>query len=313
MLALAAAYLSEHYGGPAMLFALLLGMAFNYLGGVETTRPGIDFISQPILRAGVALLGSQITFLQITSLGVGPVVIVVSGVSLTIVGGYWLARRFGLARDFSAITAVAVAICGASAALAICSVLPKDKQTESRTVVTVVGVTLLSTIAMIVYPIVVGASGFGAQAAGIFLGSTIHDVAQVVGAGYTISEDAAETATIVKLLRVACLLPAALLVGMYFRRKSPLGKLDTPVFPWFLVAFVGFVLLNSLGAIPADVRTALGTLSRWCLLSAIAALGLKTSLAQFASVGARPVLAMISQTLLLAAFALVCIRLFGIN
>lgn len=311
LLALAASYLSEHYGGPAILFALLLGMAFNYLGDVQATRAGIDFTAQSVLRAGVALLGTQITVSQVMSLGIGPVVMVVAGVAITIVGGYWLARRFGLARDFSAITAVAVAICGASAALAICSVLPKDRQTESRTVVTVVGVTLLSTLAMILYPIVAGALRFDMQTAGIFFGGTIHDVAQVVGAGYTLSEDTAQTATIVKLLRVACLLPAALLVGLYFRRKSPLGALHAPVLPWFLVLFVCFVALNSLGVLPASAQAMLGTVSRWCLLAAIAALGLRTSLARFASVGVVPILAMLGQTALLAAFVLASILLFA--
>src|SRR5690606_13759233 len=149
------------------------------------------------------------TLSQVTSLGPETVMTVVAGVAITVAGGYWLARRLGLARDFSAITAGAVAICGASAALAICSVLPRDRQADQRALVTVVGVTLLSTLAMILYPILAGALHFDAQTAGIFLGGTIHDAAQVVGAGYTGSEDAALSATLVKPVRVACLLPAA--------------------------------------------------------------------------------------------------------
>ena len=309
LLAVAASYLAEHYGGPAILFALLLGMAFNHLGSVDAARPGTEFAAQSILRAGVALLGTQITLSQVTSLGADTVVTVVAGVGITVAGGYWIARRLGLERDFSAITAGAVAICGASAALAICSVLPRDRQTDQRAVVTVVGVTLLSTLAMILYPILAGALRFDVQTAGIFLGGTIHDVAQVVGAGYTISEDAAHTATIVKLLRVACLLPAALLIGLYFRKRTPLAGVGAPILPWFLVLFIAFVGLNSLYAIPESARAALGTLSRWCLLSAIAALGLRTSLARFASVGVRPVLAMVAQTALLGTFVLAVLLL----
>ena len=189
IIAIAATFLSEHYGGPVMLFALLLGMAFYFLSQEGPCVVGIELASQRILRAAVGLLGAQITLAQILSLGVSPVVMVVGAVILTILFGVMAARVVGLDGSFGLLTAGAVAICGASAALAIASVLPKRPRSERDTVFTVIGVTTLSTVAMIVYPIIIGFFHLGHSAIGVFLGATIHDVAQVVGAGYSVSEE----------------------------------------------------------------------------------------------------------------------------
>ncbi len=187
MVALAASWLAEHYSTPVMLFALLLGIAVNFLSRDERCKPGIEFASRSILRVGVALLGARITFDQIQSLGGGALVLTASAVLLTILCGIVLARSAGLARDFGLLTGGAVAICGASAALAIASVLPRGPDHERDTIMTVVAVTALSTIAMVLYPLLAGALGFDPHTTGIFLGATIHDVAQVVGAGYSVS------------------------------------------------------------------------------------------------------------------------------
>ena len=156
MVALAASWLAEHYATPVMLFALLLGIAVNFLSSDERCKPGIDFASRSILRLGVALLGARITFDQIQSLGGGALVLTASAVLLTILCGIVLARSAGLARNFGVLTGGAVAICGASAALAIASVLPRGPDHERDTIMTVVAVTALSTIAMILYPVLAG-------------------------------------------------------------------------------------------------------------------------------------------------------------
>ena len=125
---------------------------------------------------------------------------VVGAVILTILFGVVAARAFGLSRPFGILTAGAVAICGASAALAISSVLPKGENHERDTVFTVIGVTALSTIAMIVYPVIIAFFHLDHAAVGVFLGGTIHDVAQVVGAGFSVSEETGNVATFTKLL-----------------------------------------------------------------------------------------------------------------
>jgi hypothetical protein len=178
---MAATWLSQHYNAPVMLFALLLGMAFRFLHEEGRCVRGIEFSARTILRIGVALLRLRITFGQIASLGIEPVIIVVTGVATTIAFGLLLARLLGLGANFGYLSGGAVGICGASAALAISSTLPAYDKRERDTVLTVVGVTTLSTIAMIFYPVLVSALHLDHAQAGMFLGGSIHDVAQVVG------------------------------------------------------------------------------------------------------------------------------------
>ncbi len=194
IIAIAATFLSEHYGGPVMLFALLLGMAFYFLSQEGRCVAGIEFASKRILRVAVGLLGAQITIAEIMKLGTAPVIMVVGAVVSTILFGALAARVMGLSRPFGILTAGAVAICGASAALAISSVLPKGENHERDTVFTVIGVTALSTIAMIVYPVIIAFFHLDHAAVGVFLGGTIHDVAQVVGAGFSVSEETGNVA-----------------------------------------------------------------------------------------------------------------------
>jgi len=229
---------------------------------------------------------------------------VVGGVIITLVIGTVIARMLKLPRDFAILSAGAVAICGASAALAIASVLGSSKDSERHTILTVVGVTTLSTLAMMVYPLLATVLGFDDKTAGIFIGATIHDVAQVVGAGYTISPEAGDTSTIVKLLRVSCLLPAVVAIGFATRHSRDVHTKNVPVLPIFLVAFMVLVAVNSFGWIGEDVVATLSTISRWCLLCAVSALGIRTSIGSLAVVGPRPLIAMVLQTVLLAAFVI---------
>lgn len=301
-IALAAAYLSEHYGGPAMLFALLLGIAFNYLAESTTTGPGIHFSSRNILRIGIALLGARITWGEVQHLGFETVGLVIGGVVVTLTIGTIIARMLKLPRDFAILSAGAVAICGASAALAISSVLARNDETERHTILTVIGVTTLSTLAMMIYPLLATWFEFDDRSAGIFIGATIHDVAQVIGAGYTISTEAGDTATVVKLLRVSCLLPAVVAIGYVTRRSRPANAQRVPLLPMFLVAFMVLVAVNSFGLIRPDLAAAMSTISRWCLLCAVSALGIRTSIGSLAVVGPHPLIAMVLQTVLLAGF-----------
>lgn len=297
-------YISEHNGGPAMLFALLIGMAFNHLSENEKMAAGLHVASRFLLRLGVALLGLRITAGQIGGLGLETFVFVIAGVAATLAIGTFIGRALGLTVEHAILSAGSVAICGASAALAIASMLPRSAGSERSTAHTVAGVTALSTVAMLIYPVIATGLGLHAKAAGIYIGATIHDVAQVVGAGYTISELAGQTATIVKLLRVACLLPVVFLLGLLFRSSHNTAAGKPPLVPWFLVAFTGLVALNSVGIVGHSMRDAAGLLSQWLLLTAVSALGIKTSLREFAAVGPRPLLALAAQTIFLAAFAL---------
>ena len=302
IIAIAATFLSDHYGGPVMLFALLLGMAFYFLSQEGRCIAGIELASKRILRIAVGLLGAQITIGEIMHLGITPVVMVVVAVLLTIGFGVVAARAFGLSRPFGLLTAGAVAICGASAALAISSVLPKGESHERDTVFTVIGVTTLSTMAMIIYPMIIAFFHLDHAAIGIFLGGTIHDVAQVVGAGFSVSQETGTVATFTKLLRVAMLVPVVMSLTFIFRAHnvSAAGRR----LPGFLVVFVLLVLINSTGVIPPVVLDVLKSVSRWCLVTAIAALGMKTSLKAMAAVGWKAIALIVSETVFLAVLVL---------
>ncbi|MEO1281371.1 MAG: putative sulfate exporter family transporter [Pseudomonadota bacterium] len=309
-IAMAATFLSEHYGAPVMLFALLLGMALHPLLENSTLVPGVQLASKTILKIGVALLGVRITTGEVYDLGALPVGLAITGVSLSIAIGILLARLTDRTAAFGVLTGGAVGICGASAALALTSVLPKGKTgiRETDTIFTVLAVTTLSTVAMVLYPLISQALGFTNREAGIFIGATVHDVAQVVGAGYTVSAETGDVATVTKLFRVALLVPVIGAIAFLMadaasqKTQSSPAALATSV-PPFLLAFVALVLINSLGAIPEVAGSALSDLSKWCLVIAISGLGLKTSIREMGSLGPGALAIVISQTVLLLAFA----------
>ncbi len=306
LIALAALFLSEHYGAPAMLFALLIGMAFNFLAKEQPWQTGVDFAATTVLRIGVALLGIRLSFADMASLGLWPVVGVVSLVVATIGVGLLLARLAGKSVHLGLLTGGAVAICGASAALAISAVLPKKAISERDTLFTVVGVTALSTVAMIAYPIVARTIGLSDAETGFLIGSTIHDVAQVVGAGYSVSESAGDLATYVKLQRVA-LLPVVLIVFMLALRAGEGG--GAVRVPGFLIAFIVLVIVNSTGVIPESIQTLVADFSRFLLVVAIAALGIKTSLKAMLDVGPRHALIIVGETLVLLGLSIALVTL----
>ena len=299
-IAFAASFLSEHYGAPAMLFALLLGMAFNFLAIDPRAAPGIALCSQTVLRLGVGLLGLRLTFGDIADLGLVAVLGAAGLLLLTLAAGILIARLFGRSLAFGLLTGGSVAICGASAALAIAAVLPRRHLSEQDVLFTVVGVTALSTVAMVLYPVLFAALGLSEVQSGWLIGATVHDVAQVVGAGYSISEEAGNIATFTKLLRVAMLPVVLIVVSLAFRGEARGGA----GLPWFVLLFVGLMLVRNLLPIPELLLEAVNEASRFLLLTAIAALGVKTSLKEMFAAGMQGFAVIGLETLLLLAMAL---------
>jgi uncharacterized integral membrane protein (TIGR00698 family) len=305
----ASAFLAEHYGAPVMLFALLLGMAMNFLSADGACRPGIEFSAKQMLRIGIALLGLRITVGQVAALGWGPLALVIICVVLTIGVSMVAARLLKFQPLFGLLTGGATAICGASAALALSAALPAHPKKDQATLFTVIGVSALSTLAMVLYPMVVQALGYSPLVAGKFLGATIHDVAQVVGAGYSISTEAGDVATLVKLMRVAMLLPVILFASLLTRTSGQAqGGERPPLLPWFAVAFAVLVAINSTGFVPKPLQAAGNDVSRWFLVASIAGIGMKTQLKELVTVGVKPVLLMVGETLFLALLALALLR-----
>ncbi len=313
VIALAATFVANMHGGPQLLYALLFGVAFHYLSHDPKIKIGIEFCAKTILRIGVGFLGARITTTQITELGWTTVLIVVVAVMTTMLMGLWVSRRLGLSRSQGMLSGGAVAICGASAAMAISAVLPRNKNSEQFTLMVVVTVTVLSTITMVIYPLIVRFLNLSPELAGLFLGGTIHDVAQVVGAGYTIDHATGDFATIVKLFRVSLLAVVVVIVSAAFKKERAASASDIQtkrqgLVPWFLWVFVVLVIANSLNSIPHLAQEGLNYMSRTCLVLSISALGMKTSFAQLAAAGWRPFLALLIETLWIAALVLLMIE-----
>ena len=310
VIAMSTSFLSENYGGPQLLYALLIGLSLHFLYLNETVKPGIDFSAKTVLRLGVAFLGIRITFSDIGAIGLNTGLMVMLAVASTVALGFFLAKLLKLSPDFGLIAGGSVGICGASAALAVASVLPKTKDNEQFTLLVVVGVTVLSTIAMVTYPFMLQMMDIGALSAGIFLGATIHDVAQVVAAGMLFGPEAGDVATVVKLFRVALLLPVVLFISIFFGAQKSTTKLgwgSLRLIPTFLLGFVALSIVASMQILPSTITQQIGGLSRWMLVIAIAAAGLKTNFQELAKLGWQPVLMLIIETLFIAAVGFVFI------
>jgi len=283
-----------------MLLALLLGLAVNFLRDDPALAGGIEFAAKNLLKIGVALLGLRISLAAVVSNGsIGPLIVIGAMASTFVVGAIG-ARFAGLSTSFGKLSAGSVAICGVSAAIAIASVLPKRSYRDEELAMVIISVTALSTVAMILYPIIAGLLGFSDVEAGIFIGGSIHDVAQVIGAGYSISPEAGDSATYIKLMRVAMLLPIVLVLALTTGSKSGsvLGK-GIRV-PGFLIVFVLLAGVTSMGWVAAPV-TSIGTeLSKLMLVIAIFATGARSSLKELASVGYFPLLLITVETVAMA-------------
>jgi len=328
IIAIAASTLASRYDAPVMLFALLLGLSMHFLYESPRHQQGINFCSKSLLRIAVGLLGVRISVSDIVSLGFTAPLIIVLSMALTVFFGIVMAKALGLSKSFGVLTGGAVAVCGVSAAAAISTVLPKKEYQEKYFALTVIGITTLSTLAMIIYPLITAMFGLPDDLAGVFIGGSIHDVAQVVGAGYSISPEAGDIATYIKLLRVALLLPIVMIIFFSFKnrgndhmsdqgddqgsdKKNEVIKAKLTTFvPSFLIVFFLLALLNNLGWIPQALVEIIQSLSNGLLVVAIVAIGVKTSLKQIVSVGWKPIFLLTSETMFFATLILVGILFF---
>jgi len=264
------------------------------------------FCVKTLLRWAVALLGLRIALGDIVALGFATALIVIVSMILTVVSGFMLARALGQTDAYGALAGAGTAVCGASATLATSVVLPDYKGKDADVVFVVVAVNALATLAMVIYPPLDAALGFDGRTTGVMLGATIHDVAQVVGAGYAVSELAGNTAVIVKLFRVFLLLPVVLAVGWWFARKGAAhraAKVPVPVFAFvFLALCIVNSVLPSVGAVAplyAKVKAVLVEASTDGLLVAIGALGLGTSVSAIGMLGWRHIATVGATTLVI--------------
>ncbi|WP_447747701.1 YeiH family protein [Pseudomonas nicosulfuronedens] len=284
----------QHLGLGSLTLAILIGLLAGNLGLARFggIRPGIDLSRQQLLRLGVVLYGLRLTFQDIAALGPAALIIDVLMVTSTLTVAWWIGVHWlKLPRESALLIGAGSAICGAAAVMASSPVL---KARAEHTAVAVATVVLFGTLAMLLHPLIYAAlpNLFGSeQAFGIFTGSTIHEVAQVVAAGRAMDPAAADAALISKMLRVLLLAPALLILGRFGSTETvEPGTRRKLHIPGFAVAFLLVTGLRSLGWVPESWLAPLQQLDDVMLGMAMAALGLATRLGDLRKEGPKPLL-----------------------
>lgn len=277
-----------------MIVGIILGMLYaNSLRNnlPETWVPGIQFCSKRILRIGIILYGFRLTFQNVVEVGIPAICIDAIIVAVTICGGVMIGRLMKMDRGIALLTSVGSGICGAAAILGTESAI---KVKPYKTAVAVSTVVIFGTIAMFLYPILYrnGILDLTPQEMGIFTGSTVHEVAHVVGAGNAMGKEVSDPAIIVKMIRVMMLVPVLLIISYSVMRAavksgdaSGRGKISMP---WFAILFLVVIGFNSLDLLPAGLVDFINTFDTFLLTMAMTALGAETSIDKFRKAGAKP-------------------------
>jgi len=269
----------------------------------EAWQSGITFSAKKILRFAIVFYGFRITFQQIAEVGMDGFLVSLIMLSSTLILGSWLGYKvFGMEKDTSILTASGAAVCGAAAVLATEPVL---KAEEYKTAIAVSMVVLFGTISMFLYPVLYttlfeNATGFlhmTAREFGIYVGGTIHEVAQVVAVPASVpnaSEEMANAAVIVKMTRVIMIAPMLIVLGFYLAYTAKKEGSDTNgkmklVIPWFAVYFIGVAGFNSLHLVPLNIVDMINEIDTFLLTMAMTALGMGTVFAKFKGLGLAPV------------------------
>lgn len=282
-------------GFSALTLAILFGMVVGNTVYPKIWQPcdgGVIFAKQHLLRLGIILYGFRLTFAQIADVGVSGILIDVLTLSSTFFIACFLGQKvFGLDKHTSWLIGAGSSICGAAAVLAT---EPVVKAEASKVTVAVATVVIFGTIAIFLYPAMYPllAHWFTPENYGIYMGSTMHEVAQVVAAGHAVSPDAENAAVIAKMLRVMMLAPFLIILAARVKQLSPAasGEKSKITIPWFAILFIVVAIFNSFHLLPQSVVNMLVTLDTILLAMAMAALGLTTHVSALKKAGAKPLL-----------------------
>lgn len=297
----AAAWLAQNYGVPVILAGLLIGLALNFAAADARTHDGLDAASRHGLRAGIVLLGFQVTAMQVAAMGLVPFAGLALVMAAAILAALAAARLSGQSPAIGLLGGGATAICGASAALALYGVIGRERIDQAQFTLTLVILAAASAIALVTYPPLARMLAFTDAQAGFLTGAAIHDVAQSIGAGFAVSDAAGAQATVVKLTRVALLAPLVTLAALWIARVQPLaagvGQSRVPLLPGFILAFLVLVGVNSLVRLPADIAAYALTASKTLLLLAVTATAMRTRTDLLLGLGWRAVMPVLAATI----------------
>lgn len=291
-----------------LIIGIILGMLYanslrNRLPAAWV--PGILFSSKQLLRLGIILYGFRLTFQNIVEVGLPAILIDAVIVTVTIIGGVWIGKLLKMDKSVALLTSVGSGICGAAAILGAEATI---KSKPYKTAVAVSTVVIFGTISMFLYPVLYrnGIVDLTPEQMGLYTGSTLHEVAHVVGAGNAMGKDISDAAIIVKMIRVIMLVPALLVISFSIARararmkakarrqhveQSNSGKITIP---WFALGFLAVIGFNSFDFLPQNLIDFINNLDTFLLTMAMTALGAETSIEKFKKAGSKPfVLALI--------------------
>ena len=287
----------------ALLLVILLGMALKSVVPIPAmVEPGVRLAQRPLLRWAVAGLGFRLSLGELWKIGAPALGVVVISTLASLAFGWWIAARLGVSRKLGLLLGVGGAICGASAVVAADSVVQGEKR-DSALALGVI--TLLGTVGIVIYPLIGRGLGMSDFLYGVWDGASLHEMAQVVAAGFGVSEEAARVATVVKLARITLLAPVVFWLAWSLRRQAgttgaAAGRPHVAPVPWFLGLFLVFALVNSIGVIPPPVLDWIRRADLWLLCVGMAGVGLQTGFGDLREAGWAPVVAGAAQWLFLA-------------
>ncbi|WP_367577122.1 YeiH family protein [Paracoccus aminovorans] len=287
-IAVAAMAVQRLSGIPALsplVVAMVMGIAVrNLIGTPAGAKPGVTFSLRRILRLAIVLLGFQLTLAQLRAVGLPGLAVISVTLAATFLFTKWAGRALGVERRLAELIAAGTSICGASAVIATNTV---TRGADEDVAYAIACVTVFGSLSMIAMPVLGSLMGMDAAHYGIWTGATIHEVAQVVGAGFQHGAEAGQAATVAKLSRVILLAPMILTLGALARRRGGSAQGSAPT-PWFVLGFIAVVLLNSVLPLPEGAKAQVVTLTSFLLTVALAAMGLETDLRKLHAKGIRP-------------------------
>jgi len=293
-----------------LMLAIMIGMLVrNTLGRPETARAGLAFGLRGPLRLGIILLGLQVTLPEILGIGWSGLLILAFALLSTYLLTLWLGGRLGVAPGLTTLIAAGTGVCGASAIVAANTVVRDSDESVAYALATV---TLFGTIAMFSYPLIGAALHMPTEVYGLWSGASVHEVAQVVAAGFARGQAEGEFATVAKLARVLMLAPLVIGMGLWAaRRQQAGGHSGSPPIPWFVFGFLGLVVLGDTLAIDPQLRSHANLVTQILLTFALAAVGLETDVRRLIAQGWQPLLLGALATVYIAISTLILALLWG--
>lgn len=296
-----------------LILSTFLGMALHNVAGTPPwAKPGVVFSLKRILRLGIVLLGLQLVLTQVIQIGLAGIAIILVTLAATFTFTKWLGRIIGVDRRLAELIAAGTSICGASAVIATNTV---TEGSDEDVAYAVACVTVFGSLAMFLYPLLPGLLQLDAHAFGLWSGSSIHEIAQVVAAAFQDGDRAGETATVAKLTRVMMLAPLVMALGFAAARRARKATGEVrrapPPAPWFVLGFVAMMIVNSAIAIPAAPKAWIVAATTFFLSMALAAMGLETDFRKLKAEGVKPAGLAAASWLFVAGFSLVLVKLFA--